>query len=174
MKRLSLFATALALVAAGCSSSTTPSSTPPTKPTFTADLRPSNETPTAVVGPETAGSAQATITFDNTKDSAGNITAATATFVVNMTGFPAGTTLTGAHIHPGVAGVAGGVVVSTAIATNEVVVGAAGTGSFTKAGIVVDAALAQTIQNNPAGYYFNIHTAANPSGVARGQLVKVQ
>jgi hypothetical protein len=36
----------------------------------------------------------------------------------------------------------------------------------------VDAALAQTIINNPAGYYFNIHTAANPGGVARGQLVK--
>jgi CHRD domain len=173
MKRLSLFAAALAFVAAGCSSSTTPSTTTPTKPTFTADLRPSNET-TAVVGPETSGTAQATITFDNTKDTAGNITAATATFVVNMTGFPAGTTLTGAHIHPGVAGVAGGVVVSTAIAANEVVVGANGTGSFTKAGIVVDAALAQTIQNNPAGYYFNIHTATNAGGVARGQLVKVQ
>jgi CHRD domain len=48
-----------------------------------------------------------------------------------------------------------------------------GAGSFT-ATQNVDAALAQTIIGNPAGYYFNIHTSLNPAGVMRGQLVRVQ
>jgi hypothetical protein len=38
----------------------------------------------------------------------------------------------------------------------------------------VDAALEQTILNNPAGFYFNVHSTLNPGGVARGQLVRVQ
>jgi filamentous hemagglutinin family protein len=31
----------------------------------------------------------------------------------------------------------------------------------------------QAIINNPAGYYFNAHSAINTGGVVRGQLVKV-
>jgi hypothetical protein len=172
MKHCAILTLAIGLFASACSSSSSPTSTSttPTKPTFTADLRPSNET-TPVVGPETSGSGTATVTLDVTKDAAGNITAATATFVVNMSGFPNGTTLTGAHIHPGAAGVAGGVVISAGLAAGEVVL-TNGSGSFTKAGLTVDAALAQAIINNPAGYYFNIHTATNGGGVARGQLVK--
>jgi hypothetical protein len=27
---------------------------------------------------------------------------------------------------------------------------------------------------NPSGYYFNVHTALNPTGAIRGQLVRVQ
>jgi hypothetical protein len=49
-----------------------------------------------------------------------------------------------------------------------------GSGSFTAVQSVVDPALAQTIINNPAGYYFNAHSTLNPGGVVRGQLVKVQ
>jgi hypothetical protein len=30
------------------------------------------------------------------------------------------------------------------------------------------------IMNNPAGYYFNVHTQQNPNGVMRGQLVRTQ
>ena len=48
------------------------------------------------------------------------------------------------------------------------------TASFTKANLNVDPATMQAIINNPAGYYFNIHTALNPGGVARGQLTRVQ
>ena len=34
------------------------------------------------------------------------------------------------------------------------------------------AVIAQQIVNNPAGYYFNVHTDLNKGGVMRGQLVK--
>jgi hypothetical protein len=33
---------------------------------------------------------------------------------------------------------------------------------------------ANSILANPAGFYLNIHTAANPGGVARGQLTRTQ
>ena len=35
-----------------------------------------------------------------------------------------------------------------------------------------DAATLQSIIDNPAGFYFNVHSSTNPGGVARGQLVK--
>jgi hypothetical protein len=172
MNRLPIVAVAVALFAAGCGSSSTTSPSSPSKPTFTADLRPSNET-TPVTNAEASGTGNATITFDVTRDAAGNILTSSATFVVNMSGFPAGTGITGAHIHPGAAGTSGSVLVSTALASGEVVL-ASGSGSFTKVINIVDAANTQNIINNPAAFYFNIHTATNPGGVARGQLVKVQ
>jgi hypothetical protein len=36
----------------------------------------------------------------------------------------------------------------------------------------VDATNLQAIIDNPAGYYFNVHSTQNGGGVARGQLVK--
>ena len=109
MKRVSILAVALSVLAIGCGSSS-PSSPSPTNPTFTADLRPANENP-PITGAEASGSGTVTVTIVTTKDSAGNVTAATATFVVNLSGFPAGTPINAAHIHPGAAGVNGGVVV---------------------------------------------------------------
>ena len=61
---------------------------------------------------------------------------------------------------------------STTLVAGEVTL-ANGSGSFTKT-TSVDPAVAQNIINNPAGFYFNIHSTLNPGGVARGQLVKVQ
>jgi hypothetical protein len=34
--------------------------------------------------------------------------------------------------------------------------------------------MANSILGNPAGFYLNIHIAANSGGVARGQLARVQ
>ena len=93
-------AIAVALFAAGCTSSSSPTAASPTKPTFTADLKPANEVP-PVTNAESNGSGNATITFDLTKDAAGNVTAASATFVVNLNGFPANTPINAAHIHEG-------------------------------------------------------------------------
>jgi hypothetical protein len=171
MTRLSLIAVALALLAVGCSSSTSPSSTTPTNPTFTAALSPANEVP-PVTNTESTVTGNASITLVTTKDSAGNITAASATFVVNLTGFPAGSTVNIAHIHEGASTCACPVVVNTSLTAGEVTV-TNGTTSFTKAGITVDAAVAQRILSNPAGFYFNVHSTLNPGGVARGTLNRV-
>ena len=162
MKRLSLFAVALALVAAGCSSSTTPSNTTPTKPTFTAALSTANEVP-PITNAEAGGRGDATVTIDTT--------AASVTFVVNLSGFPAGTPINIAHIHEGAAGIAGPVRVATTLAAGQVLL-ASGSGSFTSVQTGVDQALMQAIINNPAGYYFNAHSTLNSGGVVRGQLVR--
>ncbi len=77
----------------------------------------------------------------------------------------AGSPVAGAHIHRGVAGVNGGVVVAlTNIAALDS--GAAATGCEQN----VDANLIKEIRQNPAGFYVNIHTQAFPGGAARGQL----
>lgn len=173
MKGLPVLA-AFALFAAACgSSSTSPSTSSPTKPTFTAALSPANEVP-PITGPEATGSGTATITFDTTTNASGQITAATVTFVVNVSGFPANTPLNIAHIHTGAAGVAGAVLVNTGLTAGNNSTNAAGSGTFTVAGISVTADVASAIIANPGGYYFNVHSAANPGGVARGQLSRVQ
>lgn len=171
MKRLSVLFVALGLLAAGCgSSSTSPSGA--AKPTFTATLSAANEVP-PIVGPEAGGTGNATITFDTTRDGAGNITAATATFVVNIASLPAGTPIILSHIHEGPSSVAGPVRVNLGLAAGEIVL-ANGSGSFTKPSITMTPEIAQQILNNPGGFYFNSHSALNPGGVVRGQLVRTQ
>ena len=64
-------------------------------------------------------------------------------------------------------------IVNTGIAAGEVTM-PAGSGTLTKSGVSTSAANLTAILANPGGYYFNIHTAANPGGVARGQLNRVQ
>ena len=162
MKRLSLFAVAIALVAVGCSKSSTSPSNTPTKPTFTAALSTQNEVP-PITNAESGGRGDATITIDQAANS--------VTFVVNLNGFPAGTPINIAHIHEAAAGSNGAVRVATTLAAGQVVL-ASGSGSFTSVATGQDAALLQAIINNPAGFYFNVHSTLNPGGVARGQLVK--
>ena len=171
MKHLSVFAVALGVLTAGCGSSPGgPNPTVSLQPVFTSALSPASENP-PIVGAEATGTGTATVTFDVTKDAAGNITASTATFVVNLNGFPAGTPINAAHIHPGATGINGGVLISTGLAAGQVVL-TGGSGSFTRVVTGVDAAQTQNIINNPAGFYFNVHSTVNPGGVARGQLVK--
>ena len=172
MKRLSLLVAALGVLVAGCGSSST-SPTTPTNPTFTATLLPANEVP-AIVGAEATGSGTATVTIVTTKDGAGNVTSAIATFVVNLTGFPPNTPINIAHIHEAGAGVVGTVVVNSQITAGQNVL-TNGSGSFTAANLTVNPVdVANRILANPSGFYFNVHSTLNPGGVARGQLVRVQ
>src|SRR4051812_426574 len=173
MKRLSLLFV-LGVFVSGCGSSSSTAPTTPTNPTFTATLSPASESP-AITGPEASGSGTATVTMVTTKDAAGNITAATATFVVNMSNFPAGTPINAAHIHgPNApAGTNAGVLVSSGITAGQNVL-TNGSGSFTAANLTVTPDQANAILANPANFYFNIHSALNPGGVARGQLVRTQ
>jgi len=171
MKRLSPIAVVLALLAAGCSNNNSPTPTTPTNPTFTAMLSPANEVP-PITNAESTVSGNATITMVVTRDAANNITAATVTFVVNLTGFPAGSSVNIAHIHEGASTCACPVVVNTSLGAGEVTI-SNGIASFTKANITADPAVAQRILTNPAGFYFNVHTTLNAGGVARGQLNRV-
>jgi hypothetical protein len=168
VKHLSAFAVALSLLAFGCSkdNATAPSAT---NPSFTASLSPLNEVP-PIANAESVGRGTVTVTINPTYNG-GNLTAATATFVVNLTGFPANTPINAAHIHPGAAGVNGGVLVSTGLNAGEVVL-AGGSGNFTRGPVTMLPEVAQQIINTPEAYYFNVHSALNPGGVARGQLVR--
>jgi hypothetical protein len=168
----SLMLTSLAAAAIGCggSSSTTPT---PVNPILTGTMNQANEVP-AISNADGTGTGTVTITMHVTKDSAGNITAATGDFSVTLSGFPAGTSLTGAHIHPGAAGTSGGILVSTGLTAGEVTL-ANGSGSFTKNGVAFsDPAVAQQILNSPASYYFNVHTTLSPGGAIRTQLLRTQ
>jgi hypothetical protein len=170
MNRLSALAVGISLMAAGCSKDATTAPSAIT-PSFTASLSPANEIP-PVANAESVGRGTVTVTLTPTY-SAGNITAATAVFVVNLTGFPANTPINAAHIHPGAVGVNGGVLVSTGLAGGQVVL-TNGSGTFTSPAVTVLPGVAQQIINTPEAFYFNVHSTTNAGGVARGQLARVQ
>lgn len=172
MKRLLILGAAFVL-AVGCGSKSPTSPSNPNQVKFTAALLPSNEVP-AITNAEASGNGLATITFNLTRDAGGTITAANADFLVTLNSFPANTPVTAAHIHPAPAGQNGSALVNLGIASGEIVLNASGAGNFTKTGITsnLDPARAQDIINNPANYYFNVHSVVNGGGFARGQLVK--
>ena len=168
MNRFSVLVVGLSVFAAGCSSSSAPSQGTTTTSTFTVPLSSGNEVP-PITNADASGSGTATIALTVTKDEAGTITSATANFQISVTGFPAGTTVTDAHIHNGSAGGNAGVYVNTTLTSGELVL-TNGSGSVTKNAINVPSDRAEAILSNPAGHYFNVHTALNPGGSIRGQL----
>ena len=169
MRRLTLACALLVCLVAGACSDDDDNPNSPTgnEVRLIAGLSPFNEVP-LVTNAETSGSGLLTLTLKLTRNAAGTITAATADFNVSLTGFPSGTSLVAAHIHPGAAGVVGAPLVDTGIGTSVNLT--SGSASFTRTGITVAPATAQSIISNPAGFYFNVHTTLNPPGAARGQL----
>ncbi len=147
-----------------------PSPTPETKFTFTADLKSSNEVP-AIANAEASCSGKGTFILNTTKDSTGKITAATAQFLTDVTGCPAGTAINIGHIHKEVAGKNGGVVINSGLAAGQLTL-VGGAGKIDKTQPTVDPAIATEVIANPAGFYINWHSTLNPGGVIRGQLVK--
>ena len=170
MNRLSLLIVGLSVLAVGCADSSpiAPSQGTRTTSTFTVPLSPANEVP-AITNADASGGGTAIIALTVTKDDSGTITSATADFQITVTGFPAGTRVTDAHIHNGAAGSNAGVYVNTALASGEMAI-TNGSGSITKNGINVPSDRAAAILSNRAGHYFNVHTALNPDGAIRGQL----
>ena len=171
MNRLSALIVGFSIIAVGCggdSSPIAPSQGTTTTSTFTVPLSPANEVP-AITNADASGSGTAVIALTVTKDDAGNITSASANFQISVTGFPAGTTVSKAHIHNGPAGANAGISIDVGLASGEMVI-TNGSGSIPKNGINVPADRAAAILNNRAGHYFNVHTALNPDGAIRGQL----
>jgi hypothetical protein len=174
MKRPVMIALA-ALLAVSCDDSPT-SPSDPNVARFTAILLPTNEVP-PVTNADVSASGTMQMTMTLTRDTANNITGATYDVTIHVTGFPANTTLTGAHIHGGAAGVNSGVTVGLPLAGSETSLGS-GQNTITKTGLTANnpanaAAVAQAIFNNPGGNYFNVHTSVNTGGAIRGQLVRM-
>jgi hypothetical protein len=131
-------------------------------------LSSANEVP-AITNADQPASGTATIALTVIRNVSGDITSATANIQINVTGFPAGTVVTNAHVHNAAAGENGSVFVGTGLTSGDLTL-VNGSGSVTKNGINVPADRAAAILNNPAGHYFNVHTALNPDGAIRGQL----
>ena len=173
MKRFAMLALVLASGMACDKSPTTPSD--PNVARFTAILLPANEVP-PVTNTDATASGTMQLTMTVTRDAANNITGATYDFQIHVTGFPEGTTLTGAHIHAAPAGTNAGVVIGLPLAATETSL-VTGQATITKPGLSANVAanaatVARNIFDNPAGNYFNVHTTRNGGGAIRGQLVK--
>ena len=140
---------------------------------FVAQLLPANENP-AITNAEAGGRGAAQIEMIVTRDSAGAVTGGFATMTFQLAGFTGDTRVTGAHIHRGAAGINGPVIVNTGLSGVNAFSLNGGTGQFTAQGVAVDAATMQSILENPAGWYFNVHSPLNPGGFARGQLTRIQ
>jgi hypothetical protein len=178
MKRLTIVAMVLAagLGAARCgddepNNPTGPSNTGPI--VFSVQLSAANEVP-PISNAESNARGTATITFNVPRDASGAITGGgNAVFAVQMNSFPAGSVARAAHIHPGAAGVNGGVLVDTGLTpASPVTMDANGAGSFNLTQSNLSQADATAITANPGGYYFNVHSNLNTGGVIRGQLVR--
>ena len=173
MHRFAALVLVAAVSTAACGDDDNPTSPSSLPLVFSAILRPANEVP-PVSNAESVGVGAAQITLNLTRDAAGAITGGTADIYFQAGGFPAGMTVVGAHIHPGVAGVNGGVIVGTSVSAAAPLTLSNGSGEFTQRGIPVAAATAQAIAASPAAFYFNIHSPLNSGGFARGQLTQVQ
>ena len=174
MRRVAVLMTVLAVVA-GCGDDNDnpagPSNTGPI--VFSSQLTAANEVP-PVTGTEANGRGNVTITFNVPRDAGGGVTGAgTATFAIQLSGFPPGTPAILAHIHPGVAGQNGSPLVNTNLTPTAPLLLGDGT-----VNVSLTAPVSQTdaaaIMANPAAYYFNVHTALNPGGAVRGQLTRTQ
>jgi hypothetical protein len=170
MNRFLALPLGLSVLAAGCGSSSpsAPSERTTATTTFTVPLSSANEVP-AITNADAGSAGTAIIALIVTKDDSGAVASATMNLQISATGLPPGTTVTKAHIHNAAAGANGGILVDTALASGEMVI-TGGSGSITKNGINVPSDRAAAILNNPAGHYFNLHTALNPDGAIRGQL----
>ena len=124
----------------------------------------------------------ATVTVLRALDGSGNVAQAEAIFNLEYTGFDAGTTFTGFHIHNGPAGANAGVIINTGIGSGAASVAAdpSGAGNLNyevpmtpldgDAKFVSEAATVNGLFTNPNGYYINIHSTVFGGGVIRDQL----
>jgi CHRD domain len=163
------------MILAGCGDDETPTTPSNTGPIpFTAQLSAANEVP-PVTNVDANARGVATITLTVPRNAAGTVTGGgTAAFSVPVTGFPPGTIVRGAHIHSAPAGQnpspPGTVFLDTGLTAATAITLADGTGTLTFVNVNVTLDQATRIVANPAGFFFDLHTAANPDGAIRGQL----
>jgi hypothetical protein len=167
--RAALILVLSAALLVGACDDDSPTSPSTAVPTFIAQMTPANEVP-PVTNEDVNGRGTATVRLNVVRNASGAITEATADMDVTLTGFPVNTSLTGAHVHAGRAGSNGGIVVDSGIAAGDIVL-ANGSGSFSRPGRAVPPDVAQNMLNDPAGFYYNVHTTVNRGGAVRAQIV---
>lgn len=156
---------AFALVAIATAGGLKGSPTKSATPVFKLQLKPSQEVP-PIKGLRAV--ARGNVTFDLTRNSEGSITEGEVVFYFNYR-FPGEVVITGLHIHKGMKGKNGPIVVSSGVTTFT---DPDGKGNVTTVVTGVDPVLLQAILDNPRGYYVNLHTSVNPGGAMREQLHK--
>ena len=167
------------MILAGCGDDeppTTPSNTSPI--TFTAQLSAANEVP-PVTNVDANARGVATITLTVARNTAGTVTGGgMAAFSIQVTGFPPGTVVRGAHSHNAPAGQnpppaqGGTVFLDTGLTATTAITLADGTGTLTFLNGNVTLDQATRIVATPTTFFFDMHTAANPEGAVRGQLAR--
>ena len=137
---------------------------------FQVNMQTSNETP-PIAGLMAYGTARAVVFTVRNPD--GGVAAGTVLFDVNYRGFPAGTSVTGLHIHDGGIHVPGPVTISSGIGGDNTITSDTGNGNVFKIVTVSTATgvnTLNTIVKDASETYINLHTAVNPGGAIRDQL----
>jgi uncharacterized protein (TIGR03437 family) len=142
---------------------------------FRAVLSPANEVP-AIAGLDASGAA--TVWAHIMRDASGQVVSGSVDFDVQYQ-FPGEVTLTGLHIHSGAAGGNGPVRISSGLSSAQPIENGTGRGAIARQGQVGpdDTAGLDTLRGmlaNPAAYYVNLHSSANPGGAIRGQLQRAE
>jgi len=176
MKRLAFVVIALSLVAAGCDEKLNPVAPTPGTVTLVAPLSGASNVPPAgsleagstgglsvTMVPSTGGAYVASFTFQI----AGLVKAGLLPAPLDS-----GSVIVAGYVHQGAAGAVGPAVVQLPISLAAPIVTPTGSTTLTINNVAVSAAAAAGILANPAGFYFNLYSALNQNGVARGQLAK--
>lgn len=159
-----------ALGAGGCGDDDGGPAAPSNQPlVFTASLSAANEVP-PISNAESPAAGDVTITITPTRDASNAITGGSVAMNFTVRNLTTTSSIVLAHIHSGAAGVNGPVVVNSNLSAATAIATPNGSASFERSGLQADAATINNIVSNPAGFYFNVHTALNPGGVVRGQL----
>jgi uncharacterized protein (TIGR03437 family) len=138
---------------------------------YRAMLLTSNENPPTTVDASGVG----TVWLHVVRDANGEVISGSVDFNVRYR-FAAPANITAMHIHDGVAGVNGPVVIDSGITRmDDVTTGVIPT-LQAQISSTTPAALAafKGILEDPSRYYLNVHTSVNPGGVFRGQLQRAQ
>jgi hypothetical protein len=176
MKRLTVVAVFLSLFAVGCDEKLNPVAPTQGQVNLVSQLSGAANVPPA--GSLEAGSTGAlSVTM---VPAAGG--AYTASFTFQIAGLvkagllPApldsGSVIVAGYVHQGAAGTVGPPVVDLKISLAAPIVTPSGGTTLTISNVAVSASAASAILSNPSGFYFNLYSALNQTGVIRGQLVK--
>ncbi len=164
------------MLAAACGSDSPTTPTNNTGPiVFTAQLSAQNEMP-PITNADANARGTATITFNVSRDPAtGGVNGGgTVNFSAQVSNFPGGTPINLAHIHTGAVRHRGPRAHQHEPdpQASPLLLDGSGNGTLTVNNITISQGDATNIVNNPAGFYFNMHSGINPGGAVRGQLVK--